>query len=267
MTIYSWNMLFKNADLDAALSFVVDSDADIFCIQEAPEEFVARLKSLSSYHVEAAPEVSRRYAGVRSTQYVVIVSKWPIASHGVIALPYRERMVPPRTMFFLRFMVALKVWAMGEGNRHSIFADVQTPSGLARVFNLHLPLATPAWRAEEFEMAMLERNADTPTIVCGDFNILEKLHITPLTWILGGTLADVLFFRRERRDIETRFVRHALTNALRGKLTHPLSRSQLDHILVSPHFKVQHARVIKRGMGSDHYPVTAEVAATAHTKT
>lgn len=267
MKIYSWNMLFKNADVETALKFVVDSGADIFCVQEAPEEFVTRLKASSSYRVAAVPEVDRRYAGVHSTQYVVIASRWPITAHGVIALPYRELMVPVRTMLFLRFMVALRVWAMGEGNRHSLFVDVQTPNGPVRVFNLHLPLATPAWRAEEFEMAMLERALNTPTIVCGDFNILEKPHITPLTWILGGTVSDALFFRRERREIEARFARHSLTNALRGKRTHPLSRSQLDHILLSPHFTLQDARVITRGIGSDHYPVTVEIVINDAAKT
>lgn len=266
MKIYSWNMLFKNADLDAALAFVSDSDADIFCIQEAPEAFVERLKALP-YHVVAAPEVDRVYAGVRSTQYVVIVSRFPIVSSGRVPLPQRELMVPPRTMLFIRFMCALRIWAMGVGNRHSLFADLDTPEGRVRVFNLHLPLATPLWRAEEFELAMLERDHTLPTIVCGDFNILEKPHITPLSWILGGTIGDMLFFRRERRSIEARFESHTLTNVLRGKMTHPISRSQLDHILLSPHFSILTTAVLPGGMGSDHRPIWADVALPAQTKT
>ena len=47
-------------------------------------------------------------------------------------------------------------------------------------------------------------------------------------------------------------------NPLRGKITHRISRSQLDHILVSSDFSVQNAEVIPDPHGSDHNPITVE---------
>ena len=38
MKIYSWNMLFRNTDLDRAFSFIKSLDFDVFCLQEVPEK-------------------------------------------------------------------------------------------------------------------------------------------------------------------------------------------------------------------------------------
>jgi len=144
-------------------------------------------------------------------------------------------------------------------NRGGLYADITVNETSLRVFNLHLILAQPAWRLKEFETAMAERDASRPTIVCGDFNTLQKPHITPLNWILGSGLSDALLYNRERTHIERRFVEHRLTNALAGGITHPLSQSQLDHILVSHSFSIKHAEVLPDRIGSDHHPIRVEV--------
>ena len=128
-----------------------------------------------------------------------------------------------------------------------------------RVFNLHLVLAQPAWRLKEFEMAMAERDSSRPTIVCGDFNTIEAPHISILNWLLGGKVSDVFFHRRERTNIQEHFVQHELVNALAGSITHQLSRSQLDHILVSHSFAIKNASVIPDRIGSDHHPISVEI--------
>lgn len=259
MTIYSWNMLFRNKRLAEALAFVRESDADIFCLQEVPGEFLEELKKLPC-HVAAAPEVDRLYAGVRSTQYVVILSRFPIKRHGRVPLPYWEPHLPWRARFVVCLFVQLRIWALGVGNRHAVYADLETPRGAVRVFNIHLPLATPAWREEEFELAMAELDPAVPAIVCGDFNTLEKPHVTPLSWLLGGTLGDMLLARRERSRVEALFAEHGFANPLRGARTQVLSQSQLDHILVSPHFSTTTTSVLPERCGSDHHPIRVEVS-------
>ncbi len=259
MKIYSWNMLFRNPDMDRAFEFIANADFDVFCLQEVPEDFFERLKALPFY-LSAAPEVERIFNGSRSSQYLVTLSRYPLGKEGRIPLPYREIMLPLRARIFVGVMTRLKLWALGVGNRHSLYTDLVTLEGIVRVFNLHLPLATPAWRVEEFEQAMLERDPSMSTIVCGDFNILERPHITPVSWALGGSLGDMFFYRRERVRIEERFFEHQLANPLRGKITHNISRSQLDHILVSHSFTIKNAEVIADSYGSDHKPIFAEVS-------
>jgi endonuclease/exonuclease/phosphatase family metal-dependent hydrolase len=131
--------------------------------------------------------------------------------------------------------------------------------GVVRVFNIHLPLVHPHIRAEEFERIMVERDDGRPTIVCGDFNILEKPHITPINWLLGGSVSDALRYKRERTHIEKRFISYELNNPLHGKMTHPFSLSQLDHILVSRSFSIKNAEVIRDRFGSDHNPIRVTI--------
>lgn len=257
MKIYSWNMLFRNRELDRAFAFIRDADFDIFCLQEVPEAFLERLKTLS-VSIASAPETDRIYKGERSTQYAVILSRFPIAREGRLPLPYRDLYFLRRGQLFTRLMLALHLWAKGVGDRHALYADLETPHGTIRTFGLHLSLTHPAWRLEELEHVLAERDLSRPAIVCGDFNIVEQPHISILNWFLGGSPSDTLLWRRERTHIEKRFVEHELQNPLRGSATHPLSRSQLDHILVSNSFSVRNASVIPDRYGSDHHPIRVE---------
>ncbi len=259
MKIYSWNMLFRNRELERAFDFIAKSDFDIFCLQEVPENFLARLKTLP-IAVAAVPETDRLFKKERSTHYGVILSRYPLRSSETIPLPYHESNLSLRGRMFAQFMFATRLWAKALGNRHALYADIETPSGIVRILNLHLPLLTPVLRAEELAHALSYVDFSHPSVVCGDFNILEAPHITPLNWLLGGRIGDTVFHRRERARIEERFATHDLRNVLRGTVTHPLSRSQLDHILISRAFRVKNASVLPDRFGSDHHPICAELS-------
>jgi endonuclease/exonuclease/phosphatase family metal-dependent hydrolase len=255
MTVYSWNMLFRNPDLRGALDFIRGAEFDAFCLQEVPERFLPELESLP-YHFAKAVDVERLSGGTQLV-YLVILSKHPIERSASVPFPdYWERL-PLRAkaaVYALRPLHFSRI-----RNRSGMYADLRTPRGTVRLFNLHLVLAHPSLRAGEFERAMLERDRAIPMIVCGDFNVLEAPHITPLNWILGGKVSDMLLFRRERGDMERRFGMHEVVNALRGAVTHPFSRSQLDHVLCSRHFAVRSAQALADPHGSDHRPVRAEL--------
>lgn len=260
MIIYSWNMFFLNAKEERAFHFIAKSDFDIFCLQEVPEDFLERLQTLPMY-IAYTPEEDRRSCGKVSTQYLVVLSRYPIRATESMPIPYEDSMLSWRGRMFLRLMYRLRLWVEGLGNRHNFCVTIDRKAlGVIRLYNLHLPLRNPLWRMREFEMALVNHDSAIPTIVCGDFNILEAFHITILNWFLGGQVSDVLFHQRERARIEKRFVEHELVNPLRGWSTHPLSLSQLDHILVSRSFSIKNADVIRDRAGSDHHPIRVEVA-------
>lgn len=258
----SWNMLFNNAELERAFAFLQASEADIICLQEVPKGFLDRLRTLP-YELVSAQEVERAHKSGTSTQYLAILSRNPVREYKAVRLPNRNKHDPLRTKLLVAFMKALGWWAQAQGERHSLIADLGTPEGPIRVFNLHLPLHRFAWRTEEFELAMAERDSMLPTIVCGDFNTLESRRIAILSWLLGGPLHESIFWRRERAYMQNRFAAHELQNPLRGQVTHPLSQSQLDHILVSRHFTVSQATTSQDSVGSDHRPVFARISNAA----
>lgn len=252
-------MLFNNRELDRAFTFISESSFDIFCLQEVPEGFLKRLETLP-YFIAFRTDVERLLKGGTSHNSVVILSKFPITAQGEIPFPDYTTILPLRTRIFIRLMQPFGFSKVR--NRGGIFADIQAPGapGGIRVFNLHLILAHPAWRLKEFEAAVAERDASRPTIICGDFNILEAPHITILNWLLGGLVRDAAFYKRERTHIEQRFIEQEMHNPLRGLITHPISLSQLDHILVSHSFSIKNVHVFPDRIGSDHHPVRVEVA-------
>lgn len=250
-------MLYRNRTLDRAFQFIKESDFDIFCLQEVPEEFLRRLRELP-YPIAFRVDKERLIGKTASPHFVVILSKHPITAQNEITFPDYWSLMPLRARIFIFLMHPF--YFARVRNRNGLYADV-SPAGEIplRVFNLHLMLAQPAWRLEEFKFAMLKHNLEQPTIVCGDFNILEAPHITLLNWIFGGRITDAVLYTRERTIIEQHFIEHRFTNALRGKTTHPFSRSQLDHILVSQSFSIKNAEVLSDRIGSDHHPLRVEL--------
>lgn len=256
MKIYSWNMLYRNQELREAFRFIAKSDFDIFCLQEVPEEILTRLKTLPLY-LAYRIDTEKVFPTSIVPMYTVILSHHPIQGEGEVLFDDYWQLLPRRTRLFLHLMPSQLFSKIR--NRGGLYADISIAGKSVRVFCLHLILANPLWRLQEFERAMLKRDHTRPTIVCGDFNILEARHITPLNWMLGGRMSDALFHRRERTIIEKHFVEHNLQNALRHTITHPLSRSQLDHILVSNNFSIKRAEVLPDRVGSDHNPICVEI--------
>ncbi len=256
MTIYSWNMLFRNRELNRALDFIAQSDFDVFCLQEVPDAFLVRLHALPFHHADAV-DVDRLFAKT-NRNHLVILSRYPITASGSLPWPDYWPLLPLRTKLFVRFMRPLH-WSKIR-NRNGMYADIAAPAGSVRVFNLHTALTAPHLRIREFERAMAERDPSRPTIVCGDFNTVESPRMSILNWFLGGSLADTFFYRRERTRLQKHFVEHELVNPFAGGITHPLSQSQLDHILVSHSFTIKNAAVLPDRVCSDHHPIRVEVA-------
>lgn len=253
-------MLFRNRELDRAFEFISKTDFDIFCLQEVPEDFLKRLQTLStsvSYSIAYRSDVERLFPDGVKNNFVVTFSKYPITNKGEIQFPEYWHLLPLRTRIFVRLMRPFGFSMIR--NRGGMFVDINAGGKSIRVMNLHLILAQPAWRLKEFEMAMAERDPSRPTIVCGDFNTIEAPHISILNWILGGKVSDAFLHKRERTEINKQFVQHELVNTLAGSVTHPLSRSQLDHILVSHSFTIKNASVLPDRVGSDHHPIMVEV--------
>ena len=249
-------MLFRNRELDRAFEFIANSDFDIFCLQEVPETFLVRLKTLH-FSTASRIDVERIHGTDVARMFNVILSLHPISNSGEIPFPEYWHLLPLRTRIF----VYLMPWHFFSKirNRGGLYVDVTVGGKSIRVMNLHLILAQPAWRLKEFETAMAERDPSRPTIVCGDFNTIEAPHISILNWILGGKISDAFLHRRERTNINKHFVQHELTNTLAGSITHSLSRSQLDHILVSHSFSIKNASVLPDRIGSDHHPIRVEI--------
>lgn len=256
MIIYSWNILYRNKELARAFEFIQNIVFDFFCLQEVPEEFLQQLQTLSFFIVSGI-DTEKVFKSTTIKMYNVILSKHPLGEYGEISFIDHWILSPFRTRFFIWLM---KPFHFSKTiNRGGLYADTVVGEIPVRIFSLHLALAHPKQRFEEFKLAMLKLDMTRKQIVCGDFNILESPHITILNWLLGGRATDALLYKRERLAIEKHFTSHELINPLRNFITHKFSRSQLDHILIHQSFSVTNAFVLKDRIGSDHSIVNVRV--------
>ena len=255
MIIYSWNILFRNQELDRAFAFIKDNHFDFFCLQEVPEKFLKRLQTVSCF-IAYSISIERVSKTSIVPLYNVILSKFPIIFQGEVPFENTWEKMPFRTKLFIFIMKPFHFTK--SQNRRGMYVDVNVKGKSLRIFNLHLALAYPAQRQRELEVAMTHYDVTQDHIICGDFNIVEFPHIVPLNWLFGGKVSDVLLYKRERMNIEGYFKKLQLVNPLRGFITHPFSHSQLDHILIPKSFSVITTAVLPDRIGSDHCIIRVE---------
>jgi endonuclease/exonuclease/phosphatase family metal-dependent hydrolase len=272
LTIVSWNMWCFNRHLDDAFSFIQTQDFDVMCLQEVPEAFLERLRTLPFYVVESFDSVwdadiwgkhqgSGRY-------YLVILTKHQIQDHQsypvVDDFPFTLR-----TRLFRLMMRYLADWSGGTSHDRTILsADIKIGLQTVRVFSVHLALMTPVTREKEFAYVREHLHPEHQNIVCGDFNILDFWLMKPLNWLLGGRLSEMLPWYNERAHMEKLFQGETLNdlrleNIFRGLVTHRFSHSQLDHILVPTGTEVISREVLSNAYGSDHSPIVATIKLAA----
>ncbi len=255
MKIYSWNVFWSNRKFDRVLEYLADLDFDVLCLQEVPESFLVRLKTLP-YEVAEEVEIIRHLDGGRDERiFSVILSRHPIRASGRIEFTQFPR--PVRTRIFIELMRPLG-WSKNSG-RGALYADIDVQGAHTRIFSVHLSLSAPFRRAEEFAAVVRFLPPGLPAVVCGDFNVIEDPFFKPLNWVLGSPLREALPWHDERGPFEGWFGSLGLKNPLLGQITHPFSRSQLDHILVSKSVRVLAAGAITERFGSDHRLIFVEI--------
>lgn len=252
MKIYSWNVYCYNRQMPEVAMRIRTLDFDILCLQEVTPALLEELKRMPfylTYHVD----VLRFFGKRRDYNYVAILSRVPHKGSGTFQ--FMDFPFPGHTRLFIAFMSLFKWSFLTE--RGAIYADYETAGQTLRVFSVHLTLWGPGNRQKEFDEVVRNIEPGKATVVCGDFNVIEYGPMKVLNWILGAPLAHAVPWYPERDLFEERFRDAGLTNALRGKITHPFSRSQLDHILVSKDIEVEHSSVDAERHGSDHALVGA----------
>ncbi|MDB5189615.1 MAG: hypothetical protein JWL82_572 [Parcubacteria group bacterium] len=263
MNVYSWNVLYENKELERAFDFIRTANFDLFCLQEVPDVFLERLKTLP-YHVASAVEYDfvRRDSVHRQT-LSVLLSRYPIAAAANITVPnwfekpiLRERI----TTAILRFFHIWQ-WTRTSGNRNHLLARVDIPDvGSVQVVSAHLTIHGSSARRSELNTIFSALSTELPILIGADLNIFDTYFVSIPSWFFGATLTDALFPWKERAWAEKFFTKHMLVNPLQKRITHRAAQTQLDHILVSNTLKVKSASVTPVRYGSDHNPVHVELS-------
>jgi endonuclease/exonuclease/phosphatase family metal-dependent hydrolase len=252
MKIYSWNVYCYNREVPRVAAYIAGLDFDVLCLQEVTPDLLTLLQEMP-FHITHHVDVIRLFwRGRREHNYVAILSKKPFTSTGT--LQFFDFPFPVHTRIFITLMSLLRWSFITE--RGAVYADIEHGTETVRIFSVHLTLWGPTNRSNEYDEVIKHVRPNQPTVICGDFNIIEYGPMKILNWLLGAPLKEGMPWYPERDLFEERFVSSGFVNPLRGTVTHTFSRSQLDHILVSKSRPVADARVYPEGHGSDHKPIS-----------
>lgn len=243
--VMSWNMLFVNPYVEAALSFLATAPADVIAIQELTADHVARIKNDAT--------LARLYPYQLLWSYGIgagmgLLSKYPIVEHGDLRLPPA-------------------IWAcleVAEGQRFVILSAHPTfyPTRMAeekrekqrtlwqkinRLLDLRLLTYDPDHRDDGIEQVrklidgLVQR--DEPLLVVGDFNVTER---EPAYGVLTAGLHDA--FRAAGVGI-------GLTWGPEWMARLPLAVLRIDYMVHSAGIRPLRMSVDHTPRGSDHSPI------------
>lgn len=241
--------------MPAVLEYIKNLDFDVLCLQEVTPVLLKELESLP-FHLTKHIDVIRLFSNNRKEyNYVVILSKQPFTNTGT--LQFFDFPFPLHTRIFIAIMSLLN-WSL-ISERGAVYADLPFEGTLIRVFSVHLTLWGAGNRAKEFDAVLGHIQPGVPTVVAGDFNVVEYPPMKILNWLLGAPLREGMPWYPERALFEERFAEAGFQNPLRKKITHKFSHSQLDHIVISKDLTASDAKVHTESHGSDHQPVSVRI--------
>jgi endonuclease/exonuclease/phosphatase (EEP) superfamily protein YafD len=224
-TLLTYNVNWGAPRPDLAARAILESKADIVCLQETTPETILRSALRAEY-----PFMHFRHPIERAGGGCAFISKW--RSTEVTYVPSNSGWFDAWIRFF------------------------HTPAGPVQVLNVHLRppvsdrgsfgpsgyLGTGDDRLLELERFFAALRPNVPAIVAGDFNDHENSAV--IDWLEAKKFANALpqFDRR--------------TPTWRWRYGLVTFRRRMDHIVYSPELYCYNAAVLPAG-ASDHFPVLA----------
>ncbi|HWU24355.1 MAG TPA: endonuclease/exonuclease/phosphatase family protein [Candidatus Paceibacterota bacterium] len=258
MTVVSWNVSEKKATLDDIEALIRDvniSHGFVVCLQEVPKDLFPELLEYAKLHgfevSHGIDKVRMREDGSTRDCYLVVLSQLPIvhSSPWHLSRTSHRPLIARVAIWMLR---RLGKWddtaIVSSGLRIEVDVGNEKP---VRILVAHLSLTNPRNRQREFMTATNRVSRLWPTIICGDFNILEGTYGRAVNFLIGGSIPYALW-RSERNEFDARLSELKLSNPLAGQETR--KGGQLDHIVHTAGLDCIDAKLLP-AYGSDHHAI------------
>ncbi len=251
LSLISWNVCSNNKNQVNYLKKLINKfNPDIICLQEVDISVLKFLENETEFFFIKAIDYLTYKKQESAEHYLVLVSKYPILNSS---LPNK---------FSVEHLTRGSLWENLNKWVESVefqFADLSVKDKRYKIFNVHLEVASgPNIRLNQLKEAIIRFDKNSNNIICGDLNIYGKWYINLFVgWLLGFNWNEYLI--NERIKFEELFKKNNLINIFKNKVTFPLFKLQLDHILLPKQQKIINKKVINRKFGSDHYPLFVEL--------
>jgi len=251
MRIITWNVRFKNPRARFLIDHALSHTPDIMCFQEFPESMIPYLKQRGFTVTEAHDFVSR--VGGLNSCIVIASKKKPISTHTINYSHIKNASLLSRWVY-------TRMAKMTEQHLAPV-SVISHGGGTVQITNARLSCAVGTReRLKEFETILAQLKPTIPTILAGDFNIVDNPFFNLITgWVRGFHVPE--YFINERKAFERMVAHHGYTNIFRKRSTsitnHPLL--QFDHILIPKDAHVTYHIIEKKRFGSDHRMLLADI--------
>lgn len=253
MKIITWNVRSKNARLPRLLAAALTEKPDILCLQEVPRKKLPLVEAIAGYRVVSTVDIKGK---TRDKDIMTcIVSAIPIAKTETVTF------TPPVKPSLWEKLVYRAVNAFSE-TYSALVVDLSVDTQPIRIISTRLSMAIRTTdRLFHASRLLSLATSRTPTVICGDFNIVDSRLVNLLSgWARGFRLPDYLV--SERKRFETMVKRYHMVNIFRGSPTWATRYPalQFDHIIVPNTMTVKTHFVAKKRYGSDHRMLCADIA-------
>jgi len=253
MRIISWNVFAGNKKIVRGIRFILSLHPDVICLQEVPQRIMPWIQTIPEYNVSSCFDSKHRHKSTKHIYVCTLTKKKPsrVTQHVYDNGFYNSLLTRLYTSFLHveEQHIVLVITLLVRGKRIQI-ANTR----------LSCAIGTHDRLGELTTLIQKTKRPVTPTIYCGDFNVVDNKIVNRLTgWMRGFTHLDYLL--DERESFEKLYQQEKLINIFRGKSTsivnHPLL--QLDHILVPHSFPITGNALTRKRYGSDHRILIADI--------
>lgn len=249
--ILSYNVMsfgkFGNSDWESnpILQYMLESDADIICLQEAQKTFIDK----------ALPKIQEVYpyytVELMPNSYIACFSKFPIVSATRIEYPsvnncsfaYEVLMDEDTLMLINNHLESYKLAEEDKENYKSIIANYKNPTqnhSKSKYIHLTEKLAHgDSIRGIQVDSvaSYIARHTDRHILACGDFNS------SPISYI----------HHKMTENLYDAFVNNGCGLGISYNRSGMYFR--IDHIFASPNVKTYGTKIDNSIIASDHYPI------------
>ena len=227
------------------LDYLLKSDADIICLQEASKRFVDNaIDSIEQYY-------PHHYEQLKADNYMVCLSKFPIDSVMEITYPttsnytfvYKIRLEKDTLLVINNHLESYRLSARDKEDYKSIIKNYKHPEeneSELKYQNLTekvTPHDSIRGMQTDSVAAFIEQNRGKYIVLCGDLNS------SPISYA----------HHRLTQELDDAYTRSGNGPGISFHVGGMYFR--LDHIMVSPNIKAYGAKVDNSIKDSDHYPI------------
>lgn len=252
MKIVTWNIFRHNKKIIELLSYIVEYDPDVLCLQEVSSEDLCKVEQFCEH---CNLKISKQFfvGKLKETSihlYNVIITKHNVQGYCSIAHDSTNIKMPLRYRYGFSHL-----------DINSLYIDLLCLDGNKyRIFNVHFEcVASPTIRLRRLAQMRSNFCDDSINIIAGDFNTFANPIISAAVAPLYSNFSFGDFFINERKAFKREIDRIGMMNPFQGESTFKYIRGQYDYIVIPKSLKVLNKFKLSRDVGSDHYGLFLEV--------